>query len=109
MNRFPPFTIPRLNHIALFQFKPECTAEDIDLVRRTIADLPGKIPGIVAFNWSPDASVEGLADGFTHSFILTFESIAARDAYLPHPVHQAAVLIVLPRLARVIVVDQIVA
>jgi Stress responsive A/B Barrel Domain len=100
--------MPRINHLALFQFKPECTAEDIELVRRTIADLKTAIPGIVAFNWSPDVSTEGLTEGFTHSFIFTFESVAARDAYLPHPVHQAAVQIVVPRLARVIVLDQIV-
>ncbi len=54
--------IPRVNHLALFQFKPDCTADDIDLVRRTIADLPKAIPGIVAFNWSPDVSTEGLTD-----------------------------------------------
>jgi len=100
--------MPRVNHLALFQFKPGCTADDIELVRRTIADLPIRIPGIIAFNWSPDVSTEGLTDGFTHSFIFTFESVAARDAYLPHPVHQAAVQVVMPRLARVIVVDQLV-
>ncbi len=65
--------MPRVNHLALFQFKPECTAEDIELVRRTIADLPEAIPGIVAFNRSPDIGVGGLSDGFTHSFICTFE------------------------------------
>jgi hypothetical protein len=36
---------------------------------------------------------------------MTFESLAARDAYLPHPVHQAAVETVIPKLARVIVID----
>jgi len=56
--------MPRVNHLALFQFKPGCTADDIELVRRTIADLPQKISGIVAFNWSPDVSTEGLTDGF---------------------------------------------
>lgn len=101
--------MPRVNHIALFEFKPECTPDDIELVRRTIADLPAQIPGIISFNWSPDISVEGLAEKFSHSFIFTFESVAARDAYLPHPVHQAAVRVVMPRLARVIVVDQVVA
>jgi hypothetical protein len=100
--------MPRVNHIALFQFKPECTTEKIDLVRRTIADLPKQIPGILVFNWSHDISVEGLSEAFTHSFIFTFESVAARDAYLPHPVHQAAVKVVMPQLARVIVVDQLV-
>ncbi len=97
----------RVNHIALFQFKPECTACDIELVRRTLAQLPEAIPGILGFNWSPDISTEGLNDGFTHSFMFIFENVAARDAYLPHPVHQAAVGVVMPRLARVIVVDQV--
>lgn len=100
--------MPRVHHLALFQFKPGGTADDIELVRHTIADLPQRIPGIGAFNGSPDVSTAGLAAGFTHSFIFTFESVAVRDAYLPHPVHQAAVQSVLPRLARVIVVDQLV-
>ncbi len=51
---------------------------------------------------------EGRADSFTHSFILTFESIAARDAYLAHPTHQAVVDCVLPKLARLIVADHVV-
>jgi hypothetical protein len=98
----------RLKHIALFKFHPECTPAEIDEVWRVIADLPKKIPGILDFSWGPDASVEGLSDGFSHSFIFTFENVAARDAYLPHPVHQAAVAVVLPKLARVIVIDHVV-
>lgn len=39
------------------------------------------------------------------NFIMTFESAAARDAYLPHPVHQAAVKLVVPQLESVIVCD----
>ncbi len=27
--------------------------------------------------------------GFTHVYVMTFESSAARDAYLPHPAHKA--------------------
>jgi hypothetical protein len=94
-----------VKHIALFKFKPGCSDEDIALVWRTIEGLPGQIPGILDLSWGPDVSVEGLSDGFTHSFVLTFENIAARDAYLPHPVHQAAVAVVLPKLERVIVID----
>lgn len=95
----------QVKHIALFKFKAECTPEEIALVWRTIEAFPTQIPGIVNLTWGPDISTEGLTDGFTHSFIATFESVAARDAYLPHPVHQAAVAIVLPKLERVIVVD----
>ena len=39
------------------------------------------------------------------NFIMTFESTAARDAYLPHPVHQAVVKLVVPQLESVIVCD----
>jgi hypothetical protein len=97
--------MPKLRHVALFKFKPECSADDIALVWRTIEAFPSQIPGILELSWGKDVSVEGLSEGFTHSFVLTFENVAARDAYLPHPVHQAAVAIVLPKLERVIVID----
>ncbi len=33
-------------------------------------------------------SPEGKNLGFTHVYLATFESVAARDAYLPHPEHK---------------------
>ena len=48
---------------------------------------------------------EGLNDGYTHGFIMTFDSAASRDAYLPHPVHEDVKERVLPHLARVLVFD----
>lgn len=92
-------------HIAFFQFKPECTAEDIAIAWSAIEALPAQIPGILHLSWGANTSTEGLSEGFTHSFVMLFESAAARDAYLPHPAHQAAVAIVLPKLARVVVCD----
>jgi hypothetical protein len=50
--------------------------------------LKGKIPGIVAFEDGVNNSPEGKNLGFTHVYLLTFESVAARDAYLPHPEHK---------------------
>ena len=50
-------------------------------------------------------SAEGLNDGYTHGFIMTFESPEARDAYLPHPIHEEVKDIVVPNLARVVVFD----
>jgi hypothetical protein len=44
-------------------------------------------------------------DGFTHGFIMTFESPRARDEYLPHPEHERVKAIVVPCLERVIVFD----
>jgi Stress responsive A/B Barrel Domain len=97
--------MPHVKHIALFRFKPECTPDDLAAVWAAIENLPKQIPGIVNLSRGPDISTEGLSDGFTDSFVMTFESVEARDRYLPHPAHQAAVKIVMPKLERVIVVD----
>ena len=95
----------RLRHLGFFKFKPEIMPDEIAAVWRTMENFQREIPGILEFTWGPDASTEGLADGFTHCRCMTFESVAARDAYLPHPVHQAAVQFVVPKLERFIVMD----
>ena len=43
--------------------------------------------------------------GFTHGFIMTFDSPESRDAYLPHPIHEEVKDIVVPCLERVVVFD----
>ena len=95
----------RVKHLAFFKFKPTCTAEDIAEVWRLIEDLPRHIPGILNLTCGPNTSTEGLSQGFTHSFVMTFENAAARDAYLPHPVHAAAAAKVITQLDGVIVCD----
>ena len=97
--------MPRVKHIAFFKFKPACTPEQIAEVWRIMEELPKRIPGILDLSHGPNTSPEGLSQGFTHSFVMLFESVAARDAYLPHPVHQEAVQQVIPRLESVIVCD----
>ena len=94
-----------VKHIAFFKFKADRTPAQIAEVFRIIEDLPKRIPGVLSLTWGPNNSPDGLDQGYTHSFIMTFESAAARDAYLPHPVHQAAVKLVVPQLESVIVCD----
>lgn len=95
----------RVKHLAFFKFKPTCSAEEIATVWRLIEDLPRQIPGILGLTWGPNTSTEGLSQGFTHSFAMTFENAAARDAYLPHPIHVAAAAQVMAQLDGVIVCD----
>jgi hypothetical protein len=95
----------RVKHIAFFKFKPGCTPGEIAEVWRIIEELPRQIPGILGLTWGPNISTEGLGQGFTHSFVMVFESVAARDVYLPHPAHQEAARRVVPRLDAVIVCD----
>ena len=98
---------PVLRHVVLFQFNDHLTAEEIQEVEEAFAALADKIDEIHDFEWGTDVSVEGLNDGFTHCFVVTFQSEADRDAYLPHPDHEAFVALLSDnnRLARALVVD----
>jgi hypothetical protein len=53
---------------------------------------------LIGFQCGAYHSPEGLSQGFTHGFTMTFADAAARDAYLPHPLHQAVVAKLLPML-----------
>jgi hypothetical protein len=94
-----------VQHIALFSFKPVTSAE---IVRRAIEDLwrlTKVIPGITNFSMGENNSPEGLANGLTHGFVMTFKDAAARDAYLPHPEHEKFKSFVLPHIEKVVVFD----
>lgn len=77
-----------VRHIVVFKYKSSATPEQINEVTTAFRDLKDKIPGIVSFEHGVNNSPENLNKGFTHVYLLTFESAAARDAYLPHPEHR---------------------
>jgi hypothetical protein len=94
-----------VQHIALFRFK-DGTGDVV--INRAIDDLrclAEVIPGITQFSIGTNNSPEGLADGLTHGFVMTFKGAAARDAYLPHPEHEKFKAFVLPHIAKVVVFD----
>lgn len=95
----------KLRHVVLFGFKETATPEQIKEVERAFCALPGKISEIHDFEWGTDVSVENLARGYTHCFLVTFLNEADRDAYLPHPAHRAFVSLLQPHLEQVLVVD----
>jgi len=94
-----------LRHIVLFKFKPEAGEARVAEIVRDFLGLAEKIDVVRAIEWGINTSGEGLDQGFTHCFLLTFASDAERDAYLPHPGHQAFVERLKPWLERVLVVD----
>jgi len=94
-----------LRHVVLFKIKPEVTKEQVQEIVAGFQALPTKIDGITAFEWGTDVSPEGLADGFTHCFVVTFKDAKARDAYLPHPAHKDYVALLSPKLEKVLVID----
>ena len=94
-----------IRHLVLLKFKPEADAEQVAGIEQAFAALRDHIAGVRGLEWGTDVSPEGLAKGFTHAFLLSFADAAGRDAYLPHPAHQALVAQLKPLLADVLVID----
>jgi hypothetical protein len=101
----PEGTSPMLRHVVLFQFKDASSEADIQRVVDAFRALPKKISEIADFEYGVNNSPEGLSDGHTHCFLVTFRSEADRDAYLPHPEHKAFVEVLKPHLQKATVVD----
>lgn len=95
----------QLRHVVLFKFTESSTEDDIQQIEEAFATLPSQIDEIKDFEWGTNNSPEGLDKGFTHSFLVTFDSEEGRDIYLPHPAHQAFVDLVGPHVDDVMVVD----
>lgn len=85
----PMTTDAMLRHIVVFRYTQHATQAQIAQVTDAFRALQHQIPGIRAFEHGVNNSPEGKNQGFTHVYVLTFIDAAARDAYLPHPAHQA--------------------
>lgn len=94
-----------LRHVVLFKFKDSTSTADIQKVEAAFRELPSKIKEIKSLEWGTNNSPEGLDNGFTHCFFLTFASEADRAAYLPHPDHKAFGTVLTPHLDKVQVLD----
>lgn len=97
----------KLRHIVLFKFKDDAPAEEVKKIEDAFRALPSKVPEVIDFEWGTNNSPEGLADGFTHCFFVTFKDEKAREVYLPHPAHQQFVALLKPHLDKVLVIDYV--
>lgn len=94
-----------LKHAVFFRFKKEASEEDIQKIETAFAELPSKIEAIKRFEWGTNNSPERHAAGFTHCFMVSFDSEEGRAAYLPHPEHLAFVKLLEPVLDAPRVLD----
>ena len=84
-----------IKHIVLLKMKPQTPDATIAEIDNALAGLKNRISGILDYLWGPYSSDEGLNHGYTHGFIMTFDTTASRDAYLPHPEHEKVKTLVL--------------
>ena len=96
---------PMLRHVVIFKFKEASPAVEVQKVVDGFRALGSKIPEIASFEYGTNNSPEGLNDGFTHCFLVTFKNEKDRDAYLPHPAHKAFVELLKPHLDKAMVID----
>ena len=94
-----------LKHAVFLKFKDDAPAEDVKAVEEAFAALPSKIDTIKAFEWGKNNSPEKHDHGFTHCFMVTFDSEEGRAAYLPHADHEAFVEVLKPVMDKVRVLD----
>ena len=94
-----------VRHLLVIKFKPEVTDAQIDAAFAHFRRLRDDIPGIQAIECGANESPEGLDKGYTHVVLMTFDDAAARDAYLPHPAHDALKDEFVPLIGDIIVLD----
>ncbi|MBE2285135.1 MAG: Dabb family protein [Prosthecobacter sp.] len=94
-------------HVVLFKFKDSATPEQVQGIEKAFGELAKKIDTVKGYEWGTNVSPEGLNDGFTHCFFVTFSDKAGLEVYLPHAEHQAFVAKLKPLLDKVCVVDYV--
>jgi hypothetical protein len=95
-----------LRHVVIFKFKDDASEEVVQKLNDTFNALPNYIPEIKDFEWGLNDSPENFHQGFTHCYMVTFNSEKDRDSvYTPHPKHQEFVASLQPFVEKVFVVD----
>jgi len=95
-----------LRHVVIFKFNDDSSEEDVNRLNDAFNALPEAIPVIKEFEWGLNDSPENFHQGFTHCYLITFDSEEDRDSvYTPHPAHQDFVASLGPHLEKVFVVD----
>jgi hypothetical protein len=95
----------KLFHVVSFKFKDNADPAQVKKVEEAFRALKGKIKEIQTIHWGTNNSPEKLNKGYTHCWVLTFNSEKDRDAYLVHADHKAFGAMLGPVLDQVFVID----
>jgi hypothetical protein len=94
-----------LKHAVFFKFKEGTPDEEVRAVETGLAGLPTKIDAIKGFEWGTNNSPETHDQGFTHCFMLTFESEEGLKEYADHPAHVAEAQKLIQKTEKIRVLD----
>jgi hypothetical protein len=78
-----------VEHIVLFKWKTDATAEQIEAAVAGLRGLKELVPNVLDLSVGENFTDRGL--GFTHGLVVRFPNKAALEVYGPHPAHQHVV------------------
>jgi len=90
--------MPQVKHVVLLKLQSTLTPARAQEIFAALAGLVEKVPGLLDFSGGPYASPEGLQQGFTHGFVMTFQDVASRDGYLTNADHEVVKQKIIPEL-----------
>jgi hypothetical protein len=92
-----------LTHVVLFKFKPETTAQDIQVLAEGLGGLPEVIGEIREYRFGRD--MLRTERSYDFALISSFDDLAAMQRYQVHPDHQKVLAHARAIAANVIAVD----
>lgn len=75
-------------HVVLIRWAATAPPDVTDRMEQAVAAVRTHVPGVLEAAHGPGVSTEGLEQGYEYGLYVRFADAAARDAYLPHPVHR---------------------
>lgn len=94
-----------IRHIVMLKFNNDNTEAQTQEIVDAFGKLADEIDLILDYEAGTNVSPEGLNQGLTHAFVVTFRNAKARDAYLVHPVHKEFVKLLDGKIENVLVFD----
>lgn len=94
-----------LRHLVVFQFKEGTASNVVEDTVKSFDLLFSNIQLIQGYERGVNNSTEGMSQGLTHIFNLTFEGEKERDQYLTHPLHVEFVNSKIAAVEKVLVLD----
>lgn len=76
-----------VQHVVLFSYPDELSADDADEMRRQVIGWRDAIPGIRALRFGRDLT-DARTRGYQYLLYMEFDTLDDLEAYRAHPVHQ---------------------
>jgi hypothetical protein len=94
-----------IDHVVLLAVRAEVEPAALARLEDLLAALPERIDGVESVRFGSGSSPEGLEQGYSYGFLITFADEHARDRYLPHPEHEPISTLAQQLAERILVFD----